>query len=79
MSVTGISTADSVKPRSNYKYNYVKYTGYGALALGVASGVAAMNKKIKPHKYLAYAAGILAFVHTGIIEWFRFQRNKSKQ
>lgn len=77
MSITGVGAADSTKSRSNYKFNYVKYTGYGSLALGAASGIAAMNKKIKPHKYLAYAAGILAIVHTGIIEWFHFKRKKS--
>ena len=57
------------------KFNYVKYSGYGALGLGVASGMAAGSfKKVKLHKYLAYAAGILAVVHTALIEMRHFNQ-----
>ncbi len=57
------STAVKRKP-----LNPVLLTGYASLALGTASVVAAANKKIKAHKYLAYIAGALAFLHTGIVE-----------
>lgn len=50
-----------------------------ALALGTASVIAAANKKIKWHKYFAYAAGALAFIHTGIIEGLRLSRNKGEK
>lgn len=49
------------------KLNPVTATGYGALVTGTASVIAASNKKIKWHKYLAYAAGAFAFLHTGLI------------
>lgn len=57
------STAVKRKP-----LNPVSLTGYASLAFGTASVVAGANKKIKAHKYLAYIAGALAFLHTGIVE-----------
>lgn len=65
--------------KRKFNVNPVTYTGYGALALGTASVIAAANKKIKWHKYFAYAAGALAFIHTGIIEGLRFSRNKGEK
>lgn len=77
MSVQAINSVNSKTNNSKSKFNYVKYTGYGSLGFGIASGVAASSlKKIKLHKYLAYAAGILALVHTVLIEMRRINKNK---
>ena len=63
---------------SKSKFNSVRYTGYGALGFGIASGVVASGfKKVKVHKYLAYISAGLALVHTALIE-FR-HHNKSKK
>lgn len=53
--------------------NYVSWSGYGAVAAGVASGVAAHYKKIKLHKELAYLSAALTLLHIGIVEWKKFQ------
>jgi len=61
------------------KYSFltpVSATGYGTLLLGGASAILARKKKIKPHIYLAYAAGALAVIHTALIEWHRFMAKK---
>lgn len=61
----------TVQPQEAVKrkfLNPVSITGYASLACGTASVVTAANKKIKAHKYLAYIAGALAFLHTGIVE-----------
>lgn len=77
MSVPSVSNVSLNSKTNNVqrKFNYVKYSGYAALGFGIASGVAASSfKKIKVHKYLAYAAGILAVVHTALIEMRRFNQ-----
>ncbi len=56
------------------KYNPAKISGYAAIALGVASGVAGNRQKVKLHKQLAYAAGIFTAMHIGIIEWFHHKK-----
>ena len=74
--VNSVNTKNSLnKPKQ--KFNYVTITGYGALALGTASAIAGYKKKIKPHKYFAYIAGALAFVHTGIIEFYHHKKNNA--
>ncbi|MGN0031908.1 MAG: hypothetical protein ACI37Q_08145 [Candidatus Gastranaerophilaceae bacterium] len=72
-----IQAINNSTPPKRKQPNYVKWTGYGALGLGAASAIAGAKKKIKPHKFLAYTAGILAIIHTGIIEWHHFQRKNS--
>ncbi len=67
------NTSEQRKPR----FNYVKITGYGALGCGVASGVLGVKKKIKPHKILAYAAALLAVIHTALIEIHHINKKKS--
>ncbi len=75
-----ISPLNSVNPntsaRQKMKINTVTATGYAALGAGAASAIAGFNKKIKPHKYLAYLAGIFAIAHTGIIEFYKFRHSK---
>lgn len=53
------------------KFNYVKWTGYGALASGVLCAMTA--KKRKPHKMFALAAGILSLAHIGILEYYKYK------
>lgn len=60
-------------------FNVVTWTGYGAVALGVASGVAAHKKNIKLHKTLAYLAGILTLAHIGIVEIKKFRYRQSQK
>lgn len=78
-----IPPLNSVNPntstRQRMKINTVTATGYAALGAGAASAIAGFNKKIKPHKYLAYLAGIFAVAHTGIIEFYKFSSKKNKQ
>lgn len=78
MTIPKVGAVDSVSSSMKLKHQAVKYTGYGALALGIASGVVAKNKKIKLHTKLAYAAGILALVHTGLIEWMHCMKKKEQ-
>lgn len=59
-----------------FKLNPVSSTGYGTLAAGTLSVIAASSKKIKTHKFLGYLAGGLAFIHTGIILGSRFASKK---
>lgn len=54
----------------NKKFNYVKYTGYGAVAAGFAC--AATAKKYKVHKKLALLTGVLTLAHVALIEAHRF-------
>lgn len=59
--------------------NSVSITGYGALGFGTASAIAGYQKKIKLHKHFAYIAGALAFLHTGIIEYYHHKRRNGKK
>lgn len=72
--VSAVNT--STQSRKQMKINPVTVTGYGALVFGTASAIEGYRKKIKPHKYFAWGAGILAFVHTGLVEYRRFNRKK---
>lgn len=75
MPITPITTSNIQSTKKHQLLNPVTVTGYGALFLGGSSVIAAKNKKIKNHVYLAYAAGALAIAHTAFIEWFKFKRN----
>lgn len=77
MAILAVNSFQSSNLQKPSKPNYVKITGYGALGLGAASAIAGLNKKIKPHKYLAYAAGILAGFHTVLVEWYHLQRKRN--
>lgn len=57
----------------NKKFNYVKYTGYGAVASGVACALTA--KKYKVHKKLALLTGLLTLAHIALIESHRFLKH----
>lgn len=78
MPIPPINPANTSKPRKRLFLNPVSATGYGALILGGASAIAAKNKKIKNHIYIAYAAGALALIHTAIVEWHRFGKHSAK-
>lgn len=70
-----ISAINPTTPTTNkHKHIAVKYTGYGALGFGIASGIVAKNHKIKQHKYLAYIAGALAVAHAAIVEYFHHKK-----
>ena len=74
-----VQPINAIQPPSQtrkFKLNPESSTGYGALAAGTVSVVAASSKKIKTHKYLGYLAGALAFIHTGIILGARFASQK---
>lgn len=70
-SITSFGNNQNKKPR----VNYVKITGYGALASGVMCALTA--KKRKPHKMYALIAGLLSLAHIGILESYKFKRSKS--
>ena len=72
---TVLANSQTKKP----KFNSVSITGYSALGFGMASVIAATNKKLKSHKYLGYIAGALAFLHTGIIEGMRFNSRQGEK
>lgn len=78
MSVKPVNTVKPASANNKWKYQSVKYTGYGAVALGVASGIAGSRKKIKLHKNLAYASALLTAAHVGIIEWFHHKSKSAK-
>lgn len=79
MSVQAISSATTQTQKPIKKrFNSVEVTGYVALGLGIASGIAGAKKKIKLHRYLAYIAAGLAIAHTAIIEWYHHKYKKSK-
>ena len=59
------------------KPNYVKLTGYGAAGAMGLSVLAASNKKIKLHKYLAVLSGVLTLLHIGIIESYHIKKRKN--
>ena len=75
MSIQAINSANSnIRSKKNKKVNYVKTTGYLAIASAVGSGIAGHNKKIKLHKKFAYLAMGLSVLHIGIVEWFHHKR-----
>ena len=77
MSIQSVTTPSAIQQPAKKKFNTVKYTGYASLALGTASVVAASRKHFKAHKYLGYLAGAFALIHTGIIEWYHFNKKKN--
>ena len=75
MPIQPINTSNSTVTK--HKINYAKISGYTSAVLGIASGIAGTNKKIKMHKHLAYAAGICLAWHIGVIEYFHHMRAKN--
>ena len=74
-----INIAALLTVKKNLLINPVRDTGYAAAVLGIGSAVAGTKKKIKPHKYLAYAAGIVTLAHIGIVEYYKhFSKQKKK-
>ena len=61
------------------KPNYVKITGYGALASGVLSVWAIKKKMPKMHKEFAMLAGAFTFAHIAILEWYKHGQSLFKQ
>lgn len=78
MSVQAVNSTTPHQRPIKKRFNTVEVTGYGALGLGIASGIAGAKKKIKLHRYLAYVAAGLAIAHTAIIEWHHHKYKKSK-
>lgn len=74
MNVSKVAFSPSFGHTQNQKpgINYVKITGYGALASGVLCGFTA--KKRKYHKMFAYIAGALSLAHIGILEYYKHKR-----
>lgn len=69
-----IQPVNNIQTKNNYKYNYVKISGYSTLALGSACVVQAYRHKIKSHKILAYLTALLTLAHVGIIEYFHHKK-----
>ncbi len=65
------------KPKT-YRPNYVKISGYGSLAFGIGSIIAATQHKMKTHKTLAYIASALALGHVGLIEFNHYKYKHKK-
>ena len=80
MNITPISQTcnftNSTNNTSRKRINTVSWTGYAAIAAGIASGIAANKKKIKLHKNLAYIAGALSLAHIAIVEINKFKYKK---
>lgn len=72
--INGTSSTNISQKKSSF--NSVKVTGYASLGFGIASAIAGTKKKIKLHKYFAYIALLAAIVHTGLIEWYHFNKKK---
>lgn len=74
-----IQSINNTNTKQQRKINTVSITGYASLGFGIASGLAAAGKKkkIKLHKTLAYISGAMALIHTGIIEWYKFNRKNN--
>ena len=77
--ITNTNFQHKSKQKKGFR-SYVSWSGYGAVGLGVASGIAGHYKKIKLHKNLAYASAALTLFHVGIVEWNKFQyKQKMKE
>ena len=72
--VNGATPTNTSQKKSSF--NSVKVTGYASLGFGLASAAAGVRKKIKLHKYFAYISLLAAVIHTGIIEWYHFNKKK---
>ncbi len=77
MPIQPINNISTTIKKKKTPLNPVNVTGYGALGFGTISAILAYKKKFKTHKYLGYLAGLLAFVHTGIIEFYHYKKSKS--
>ncbi len=71
MPVQAINNAQS---KNFNRINYVKVTGYSALALGTASIVQASRHKIKSHKLLACLSVLSALTHVGILKYYKYKK-----
>ncbi len=68
------TTNQTTTPNKKIWKHPLRDTGYASAALGIASGIAGSSKKIKLHKYLAYAAGALMLAHIGLAEYFKHKK-----
>ena len=66
--------AINFKSEFTNNFNYVKTTGYTALALGAASIIQAGRHKTKSHKILSYLTAIFSIIHVGIIEYYHVKK-----
>lgn len=73
MKVLPICFKQQNQPLQKKRVNYVKLTGYGALASGLACALTA--KKRSQHKFFAIGALVLSLAHIGILESYRFRKN----
>ena len=64
-----IQPVNNIQQKKNYKYNYVKISGYSALALGSACVVQACRHRIKSHKIFAGLTALSTLAHVGIVEY----------
>lgn len=78
MSIQPVSSVNNTNLFNKYKYDFVKYTGYGALASGVLCVTQAVRHKPKSHKYLGILSGILALAHVGLIEYIHSFSHKNQ-
>ena len=65
--------------KENKGINIVSWSGYGAVATGIASGIAGHKKKIKLHKNLAYITAALSAIHIGVVEYKKHTYKKQNQ
>ena len=73
MNVSSISFGQGNLSAQKKRVNYVKVTGYGALASGLACAFTA--KKRSQHKFFAIGALALSLAHIGILESYKFRKN----
>lgn len=70
-----VQPVNNIQPkRANYKYNSVKWTGYGAVGLTAISVLQASRHKMKSHKVFAWLSILSALCHIGIIEYFHHKK-----
>lgn len=72
MRVSSVKSYQSFGARNKSSFNYVKWSGYGALGSGILCAVTA--KKRKPHKFFALSAILFSLMHVGILESYRFKK-----
>ena len=72
MKISSIKSSKSFGAGNKRDFNYIKYSGYGALASGVLC--AATSKKRTPHKFFVLSALLLSLLHIGILESYRFKK-----
>jgi len=67
MQISAISFRQNLTPKK--RVNYVKATGYGAIASGLACAFSA--KKRKAHKFFAFGALVLSLAHIAILQSYK--------